>query len=205
MAAKYNHLLGPGKKCAILVSDMQRAFTEGLFDADFRQDKEIEIIKRLLQIAYQNNIPVIYTLIAYNDYEIHHPNIWLQKIPELKKLKISSFAAELDPRLPFDEQKACLLTKKHTSSFFGTPLANQLRCQEVDTIIVTGCTTSGCVRATTVEGLENGFRMMVIKDAVADRWPESHKQSLFEINAKYGDVIDSSQATRLMEKNRGKP
>ena len=151
METTYNRLLGPGKKCALLVSDMQRAFTEGLLSADFRQDKEIKIIQSLIQVAYQNNIPVIYTIIAFSDYEIQHPNVWLQKIPELKILKIGSSAAELDPRLPFDEQKAYLITKKQTSSFSGTPLATQLRSQGIDTIIVTGCTTSGCVRATVVE------------------------------------------------------
>lgn len=199
MKNTYKHVLGPGKKSALLVSDMQRAYTEGLFDAEFNQDKEIGVIQKLLQVAYQNNIPVIFTVIAYSDYEIQHPNIWLQKIPQLTKLKMNSFEAELDPRLAVDEQNSNIIIKKHTSSFFGTQLANQLRSQGIDTVIVTGCTTSGCVRATTVEGLENGFRMMVVKDAVADRWPESHKQSLFEINAKYGDVIDAAAAMLLMK------
>lgn len=199
MKNTYKHVLGPGKKSALLVSDMQRAYTEGLFDAEFNQDKEIAVIQTLLQVAYQNNIPVIFTVIAYSDYEIQHPNIWLQKIPQLTKLKMNSFEAELDPRLAVDEQNSNIIIKKHTSSFFGTQLANQLRSQGIDTVIVTGCTTSGCVRATTVEGLENGFRMMVVKDAVADRWPESHKQSLFEINAKYGDVIDAAAAMLLMK------
>lgn len=202
MKNKYNHVLGPGRKSAILVSDMQRAYTEGLLDSEFNQDKEIETIQKLLQVAYRNNIPVIFTIIAFNDYEIRHPNIWLQKIPELSKLKMNSIETELDPRLPFEEKNSNIVIKKHTSSFFGTQLANQLRAQEIDTVIVTGCTTSGCVRATTVEGLENGFRMMVVEDAVADRWPESHKQSLFEINAKYGDVIDTSEAILLMKKNK---
>lgn len=202
MKNKYHHILGPGRKSAILVSDMQRAYTEGLFDAEFNQDKEIETIQNLLKVAYQNNIPVIFTIIAFSDYEIRHPSIWLQKIPELTKLKMNSLATELDPRLSFEEQNSSIITKKHTSSFFETQLANQLRSQEIDTVIVTGCTTSGCVRATTVEGLEHGFRMMVVKDAVADRWSESHKQSLFEINAKYGDVIDTSQAMLLMKKNK---
>ena len=104
----------------------------------------------------------------------------------------------MDPRLPFSQSRDFLLTKKNTSSFSGTSLANQLYSQGIDTIIITGCTTSGCVRATTVEGLENGFRMMIVQDAVADRWEESHKQSLFEMNAKYGDVIDSARAIEIM-------
>lgn len=196
---KYNNKLGPGKKCAVLVSDMQRAYTEGLFDPDFNQENEIKIIQELLKVANKNAVPVILTYIAFTDYEIIHPNIWLQKIPELAKLKINSYESEIDPRLSLKEKNTNYLIKKNTSSFYGTQLANQLRSQEIDTVIVTGCTTSGCVRATTVEGLENGFRMMVVEDAVADRWPESHKQSLFEINAKYGDVINSTQALKLIE------
>ncbi len=198
---KYDHVLGAGKKSALLISDMQRAFTEGIFDADFRQDKELELIKQLVSVAVSKNIPIIYTVIAYNEYEITHPNRWLQKIPRLKELLEGNTITELDPRLPFNQHRDLLLIKKHTSSFFGTSLANQLYTQGIDTIIMTGCTTSGCVRATTVDGLENGFRMMVVQDAVADRWQDSHKQTLLEINAKYGDVIHSDNAIEIMSQS----
>lgn len=198
MKNKYHHILGPGKKVALLISDMQKAYTQGIFDADFNQDKEIQVIKKLLKVAKQNMITTIFTMIAFTDYEIEHPNIWLQKIPELARIKTNSLESEIDPRFSEYINSSNIIVKKHTSSFFGTQLANQLYSEGIDTIIVTGCTTSGCVRATTVEGLENGFRMLVVKDAVADRWQESHNQSLFEINAKYGDVIDSALAIEII-------
>ena len=197
--SKYNPILGPGKKCGLLISDMQRAYTEGIFDPEFIQDKEITVIKKLIAIAHEYHIPVIYTIIAFNEYEILYPNIWVQKIPSLKQLAVGSTAAELDPRFSLKPEIDYLVIKKHTSAFFGTPLASQLQSQGIDTVFMTGCTTSGCVRATAVEGMEHGFRMMVIEDAVADRWPDSHMQSLFEIHAKYGDVIDSFAAIKLIQ------
>jgi maleamate amidohydrolase len=197
--SKYTPILGPGRKCSLLISDMQRAYTEGIFDPEFAQDKEIAVIKKLIAIAHEYHIPVIYTIIAFNEYEILYPNIWVQKIPSLKQLAVDSTAAKLDPRFSFNPEIDYLVIKKNTSAFFGTPLASQLHSQRIDTVFVTGCTTSGCVRATAVEGMENGFRMMVIEDAVADRWPDFHMQSLCEIHAKYGDVIDSFAAIKLIQ------
>ena len=197
--SKYNPILGPGRKCSLLISDMQRAYTEGIFDPEFAQDKEIAVIKKLIAIAHEYHIPVIYTIIAFNEYEILYPNIWVQKIPSLKQLAVGSTAAKLDPRFSFNPEIDYLVIKKNTSAFFVTHLASQLHSQRIDTVFVTGCTTSGCVRATAVEGMENGFRMMVIEDAVADRWPDFHMQSLCEIHAKYGDVIDSFAAIKLIQ------
>ncbi|MDF1758332.1 MAG: hypothetical protein P1U74_08560, partial [Legionellaceae bacterium] len=82
----FDKVLGVGKKSALLISDMQIAFTEGFFTKDFRQDKEIDIINALVGVAISKNIPIIYTIIAYSEYEISHPNLWLQKIPSLKEL-----------------------------------------------------------------------------------------------------------------------
>ncbi|MDF1677965.1 MAG: isochorismatase family protein [Legionellaceae bacterium] len=192
------YVLGSGKKCALLVSDMQRAFTENMFNDELNTDAAMQQIISLIKVAHARGIRVIYTIISFNEAEISHPNMWLQKIPPLKILKEKTQATELDPRLPFDKESDKILIKKNTSSFFGTSLADDLLAQGIDTVIVTGCTTSGCVRATVVEGIEHGYRMMVVKEAVADRWQESHKQTLFEINAKYGDVIDISSAIEMM-------
>ena len=197
---KYNTVLGAKGKCVLLVSDMQNAYTKGMLDKSFNQDKEIKIIRKMVDLAHKKNISVIYTIISFNEYEILHPNIWLQKIPLIKKLKEGTEYVKLDKRLPFDKKKDLLLVKKHASAFFGTSLVNQLYSENIETIILTGCTTSGCIRAAAVEGIENGFRMMVVKDAVNDRWKESHDIALYDMNAKYADVIDSKKAMDLMKK-----
>ncbi len=202
--SKYRSVLGPGKKCALLVSDMQRAYTEGMFDPEFNQDYQVCVINKLIYQAHQNQIPVIYTIIAFNEYEIAHPSLWMEKIPALKRLVVGSEAAELDPRLAYAPGRDLLITKKHTSSFFGTPLASQLKSQQIENLLITGCTTSGCVRATAIEGMEHGFKMIVIKDAVGDHWPEAHEQALLEIESRYGDVIDSIGALELIRKEQKK-
>jgi nicotinamidase-related amidase len=82
-----------------------------------------------------------------------------------------------------------VIFKKYASAFFGTDLLTRLNTLRVDTMILTGCTTSGCVRATAVDGLQNGFRVMVAHEAVGDRAQPAHEQSLFDLNAKYADVV----------------
>jgi len=82
-----------------------------------------------------------------------------------------------------------VLLKKYASCFFGTDLASRLISRGADTLIITGCTTSGCVRAGAVDALQYGFRPMIVRDAVGDRSIAAHEQSLFDLNAKYGDVV----------------
>ena len=79
--------------------------------------------------------------------------------------------------------------KKYASCFFGTDLVPRLMSRGVDTLIIAGCTTSGCVRATAVDSVQNGFRPMVVREAVGDRSQAAHDQSLFDLNAKYADVV----------------
>jgi nicotinamidase-related amidase len=98
-----------------------------------------------------------------------------------------------------------LLVKKYASCFFGTDLVPRLMNQRVDTLIVTGCTTSGCVRATAVDAVQNGFRPMVVREAVGDRSQAAHDQSLFDLNAKYADVVgldETLQYLRTVGHNR---
>ena len=81
------------------------------------------------------------------------------------------------------------MTKQYASAFFGTSLASTLVAMGIDTLIITGCSTSGCIRATAVDGVQHGFRVMVVRDCVGDRHPAPHEANLFDIDSKYGDVI----------------
>ena len=93
----------------------------------------------------------------------------------------------IDPRLPYQDGE--ILEKQYASAFFGTDLNERLQQQDVDTVIVTGCTTSGCVRATVIDAMQHGYRPIVPVEAVADRNTNAHRQNLTDIALKYGDVV----------------
>ena len=111
---------------------------------------------------------------------------------------------EVDPRLEPTSTEA-VIEKRYASAFFGTPLAATLTAAGVDTLIVTGCTTSGCVRATVVDALQHGFRAIVPRQCVGDRAPAQHAASLVDIDGKYGDVVSLTDAVRYLERLEGKP
>ena len=107
------------------------------------------------------------------------------------------WAARLDPRLDFRKTDS-LLVKKYASCFFGTDLVSRLLVRQVDTLIITGCTTSGCVRASAVDACQIGFRPMVVREAVGDRSQAAHDQSLFDLNAKYADVVSLAETLQYL-------
>ena len=113
-------------------------------------------------------------------------------------LKAGTNAVEVDKRLDMQPTDS-LLVKKYASCFFGTDLASRLMNLHADTLIITGCTTSGCVRATAVDAVQNGFRPMVVKEAVGDRSAAAHEQSLFDLNAKYADVVGLDETLQYMK------
>jgi len=95
-----------------------------------------------------------------------------------------------------------LLVKKYASAFLGTPLASTLVARGVDTVVVTGCTTSGCVRATVVDALSYGFRPIIPEEAVGDRAQEPHDANLFDMDSKYGDVVPLSDALAYLQETK---
>jgi maleamate amidohydrolase len=106
--------------------------------------------------------------------------------------------AEIVPELPPDPEDVILI-KQYASSFFGTSLAAMLTARGVDTLIITGCSTSGCVRATAVDAMQNGFRPIVPHECVGDRHAGPHEANLFDINAKYGDVVSLQDVMSRIE------
>ena len=105
---------------------------------------------------------------------------------------------EIDPRLEFRKTDT-LLVKKYASCFFGTDLGPRLVAHRVDTLIITGCTTSGCVRATAVDAVQHGFRPMVVREAIGDRSASAHAQSLFDLDAKYADVVGQEDTLHYLK------
>ncbi len=130
---------------------------------------------------------MIFSTVAY-DPELQEAGIWIRKIPSNSWLVEGSEWVEIDERLEQRPHETTLV-KKYASCFFGTDLAARLVSRRIDTLIVTGCTTSGCVRATVVDACSFGFHTIVVEEAVGDRAALPHAASLFDIEAKYGDVV----------------
>jgi nicotinamidase-related amidase len=183
--------LGIGNKPCFLVVDVIKGFTDPAMPLGADLSRQIEVINRLLTAVHEKNLPVIFTTIAYEE-NMGDSGIWLKKMGGLKTLKFGTDAVQLDPRLHYKKGDV-ILNKKYASAFFGTDLISRLNVNGIDTVIVTGCTTSGCVRATVVDALQYGYRPIVVKDAVGDRSLASHDQSLFDMEQKYADVLNASE------------
>ena len=183
------HRIGYGKHPALLVIDMQLGFT-----APERSplagnlESQVAAINRLIPAARKNGTPIVFTVVAYDPKIPGDGGLWPQKAPALLELKVGSELVELDPRLQHEPQDL-LLVKKYASAFLGTPLASTLVSRGVDTVIVTGCTTSGCVRATVVDALSYGFRPIIPEEAVGDR-------------ARYGQQHQRQRDDRLESSSR---
>lgn len=184
--------IGFGQRPALLVIDIVKAFTDParMLGADL--DAQIEATNALLDVAHAKGVPVIYSSVAYDDANFMDAGVWRLKQKGVATLVAGSDGPELDPRLHFQAGDG-MLWKKYASCFFGTDLVSRLLAMGADTLIMTGCTTSGCVRATAVDGCQTGFRPMVVREAVGDRSQAAHDQSLFDLNAKYADVVSLAE------------
>ena len=147
----------------------------------------------LLKAARAKKVPIIHTRVLYNPRTFIDGGVWIKKAPVLKSLvpgnPYAQFCKGVEPM-----QDELVIIKNYARCFFGTSLAATLTAMGVDTVMITGCTTSGCIRASAVDAVQNGFRPIVIRECVGDRHDGPHEANLFDINAKYGDVISKAEA-----------
>ncbi|MFZ1119311.1 MAG: isochorismatase family protein [Candidatus Binataceae bacterium] len=193
------HRIGYGKRPALLVVDMQIGFTApeksplaGNLDA------QVAAINKLIPAARKKDVPIVFTVVGYDPKVPGDGGLWPEKAPTLLELKLGSDLVELDPRIRRAPEDL-LLVKKYASAFLGTPLSATLVTRGVDTLIITGCTTSGCVRASVVDALSHGFRPIIPHEAVGDRAQEPHEANLFDMDSKYGDVVSLADALAYLE------
>jgi nicotinamidase-related amidase len=188
-----------GRRPAIVVVDLSRGFTEPEFPAGSDLTDVVTATSRLIEAARSVGAPVVLTTIAYTPAEAEGSAVtWLQKATGMRTLREGSPAVAIDPRLPVRPEDV-LLVKKGASAFFGTTLAATLTGLGCDTVVVCGATTSGCVRATAVDAVQSGFPVLVPRECVGDRAAGPHEASLFDIQAKYGDVVDLDDAVAYLE------
>jgi len=180
--------VGFGRNPAVVVIDFTLAYTTP--GSPFFAEGVVRAVADtvpLLEAARKAGIPVIHTKVMY------HPSgadggWFVRKVPALRKLVPGEPLAEIDPKVaPLDEE--VVIVKQYPSPFFGTPLAPMLATLGVDTLILAGCSTSGCVRAGALDGVQHGYRVIVPRECVGDRHDGPHDANLFDINAKYGDVV----------------
>ncbi|MBL0421967.1 isochorismatase family protein [Ramlibacter sp. AW1] len=197
-ARGFGQAIGFGRSPAVLVIDMIRAFSDPAMMLGANLDDEIAATRTLLAAARKAGWPVIFSTVAYDDLDFKDAGIWALKQKGVMTLRAGTPEVELDPRLTREPGDSWLV-KKYASCFFGTDLPSRLVSRGVDTLLLAGCTTSGCVRATAVDACQNGFRPMVVRECVGDRSRAAHEQSLFDLQAKYADVVGLDDACRYLE------
>jgi nicotinamidase-related amidase len=178
------HAVGFGDRAALLIVDMQQGFTDPLSPLGADSPATVEAASQLLDATRTAQLPVFYTVCL----AAPETAVWQRKLPANSVLLPNSKWVEVDPRLkPRDEE--VVLYKHFASAFFDTELHDHLSGLGIDTLIVSGMTTSGCVRASVVDACSLGYRVLIPREAVADRLDLSHQVSLFDMDLKYGDVI----------------
>jgi maleamate amidohydrolase len=188
---------GAGTRPALVIVDLNRGFTDPASPLHCDTDAAVEATARLLEAAREHGCPVAFTTIQYDEAGKRVAKAFIDKVPTLLTLAPDTPWPEIDPRItPLASEP--VLIKLFASAFFGTPLAPMLAAAHCDTIIITGASTSGCVRATAVDGMQYGYKVVVPRDAVADRAAAPHEANLFDIDAKYGDVVSMEDALGLL-------
>jgi nicotinamidase-related amidase len=195
----YDRRVGMGTSPAILVIDYSRAFTGGRSDfpgGDFAA--EIGETRRMLDVARRRAFPVLFTTIAYDD-PVRESGLWGTKVPWLHHCKTGSPMVEIDPALGVQRGEPVIM-KRFPSSFFGTDLEARLAARGVDTLILAGCTTSVCVRATAIEAMQRGLRTVVAAEAVGEFDAALHAVHLADLDSRYADVVRVDEVVDYLEK-----
>ncbi len=193
--------IGYGERPALIVIDLVRGFTNPEMPLGADLSAQISVTRHLIEASRETGIPIYYTTVSYEERDIRDAGIWARKMSGIMTMRAGTPEVEVDPalgRLPEEP----MITKKYASAFFGTDLLSRLNSQRIDTLLIAGCTTSGCVRATAVDAVQNGLRPMVVREAVGDRAESAHEQSLFDLNAKYADVVGAEDVSSYLESLR---
>jgi maleamate amidohydrolase len=185
--------IGFGDRAALLVIDFMKGYVtpgSALYApgvvAAVRESREV------LKAARDARTAVIHTIIRYH-HGLSDGGTWVRKAPVMRSMVDGNPDAEIcDEVSPLDTE--LVIRKQYASCFFGTSLAATLTSQRVDTVVLIGCSTSGCIRASAVDATQHGFRTIVVRECVGDRHSGPHEANLFDINSKYGDVVAKAAA-----------
>lgn len=196
-AGVYEGRLQPGARPALLIVDVVAAYlteASALFMATAAAAKDSN--RRLAEAARKAGVPVVFTNVQYKS-DGSDGGVFYRKAPVLKAFvegsPLGAFPEDLTP-----QAGDRVFTKQYPSAFFGTGLAEALHADGIDTLIITGYSTSGCVRASALDAMQNGFVPLVVREACADRHPAPHEANLFDLQAKYAEVISEAEALAVI-------
>lgn len=192
----FGRRLRPGCRPAIVVIDLTVGFTDPTCPLGADLDEVVSATRSLLDVARERNVPIIFTTIALASDAIEG-SVWRRKLPGLEWLTEGSRWVEIDERMARRPEEP-IVVKRAASAFTGTGLASILTTLQVDSLIVCGASTSGCVRATTVDACMAGWPAFVPRECVGDRSSAQHDANLIDIDLKYGDVISVAEATSML-------
>jgi maleamate amidohydrolase len=193
----YGGRIGFGKKPALLLVDFVQAYFEPGCDLYAGVDSALASALRLREAAHAAGVPVVLTRVTYHETGFDGGRFFEKAKPLRNFLPGSPTAAWPAGLEPLSSE--LIINKQYPSAFFGTSLASTLTAAGIDTVILTGLSTSGCVRATCVDCMSHGFRTIVVRDACGDRHPAPHEANLFDMNAKYADVVGEAEAMNYLK------
>ena len=192
---------GIGQRCALILVD----FVNGFVDIDQLGGPHIEAAVNatvpLLAAFRAKGLPVAHTRVVFEGDGANF-NVFALRVKPLQKLKETAHGSQIVPQLQ-PVAGEWVIRKQTASAFFNTGLADWLQFQSVDTVVVTGCTTSGCVRATVVDALQHNFRTVVVSDCVGDRALGPHDANLFDMRQKYADIMTRDELLSHLQSRQG--
>jgi maleamate amidohydrolase len=187
----YGHKVGFGKSPALVLVD----FVQGYFDpeCDLYSGVEDSLASalRIREVAHQKNIPVVLTKVAYHPFAKNGGRFFEKAKPLRFLMEGSPMGAWPEGLVPTPDE--LIITKQYPSAFFGTSLASTLTANGIDNVVLTGLTTSGCIRASCIDSMSHGFITTVVRDACGDRHAAPHEANLFDMEAKYADVVSEEE------------
>lgn len=199
--AGFGRRLEPGRRPALLLIDMVRAYFDPGAELYMGSDTCLKSAQRLLEAARAAGVPVVHTCVKYAPGGVDG-GVFFRKVGALRHFVGDGPLGEIMPQVAPDDGEV-VVVKQYASAFFGTSLAATLTSLGVDTIVIAGVSTSGCVRASAVDAVQHGFIPMVVRDAVGDRDERPHEANLFDLQAKYAEVVPESDAVQYLTSGRG--
>ncbi len=195
----YGHSLEPGAKPALILIDFVQAYFDKECELYADVDDALQSALRILDVARKNNVFVIYTNVVYQAGGVDGGKFYEKVLPLRHFQKGSPMGEFADGLQPAANE--LVVTKQFPSAFFGTSLAATLTAKGVDTLVITGVTTSGCIRASAVDAISNGFIPIVARDACGDRHEAPHEANLFDLQAKYAEVWPEADVCDFLSKS----
>jgi maleamate amidohydrolase len=187
---------GFGRSPALLIVDFVNGFNDPAILGGGNIDDAVKATVPLLAFFRERGLPVIFTRIVYAD-DGADCGLWCEKVPRLRELTERAPASQIVPELA-PRSGELVIRKTQASAFFGTHLASVLAFRGIDTLVVAGCTTSGCIRASVIDAMSANFRPVVVSDCVGDRALGPHEANLFDIGQKYGDLLTAAEVMGVL-------